>query len=294
MSNKYTIKDFNEQYPDEDTCLNKVFKVLYGDMECCPKCKTKSRFTKVKNRKCFQCSKCRKQIYPCKGTIFEKSDTSLHTWFFAIFLFSCSKNGMSAKELQRLTGVTYKTAWRMLKEIRSCLTDDGEGLSGLVELDETYVGGKNKNRHKVKRIKNTQGRSYKDKYPVFGMLERGSKVKAWSVPDVTSQTLNPFIHHYIDKGSIVCTDEWTSYYGLDKHYKHEVVFHGKGNYVNGDYHTNGMENFWSIVKRTINGSYISVSRKYLQYYINECVFKYNHRESDQMFRVMLNTICSSL
>ncbi|MNT14406.1 ISXO2-like transposase domain protein [compost metagenome] len=297
--NKYTIKQFREEYPDDDACLNKIFKLTYGDMTECPKCGCTKSFVRVKTRQCYQCPKCYYQVFPCAGTVFHRTRTPLTYWFFAIFLFTISKNGLSACELQRHLGVTYKTAFRMLKQIRTLITNDDSIMSGVIELDESYVGGKNKNRHKDKKVKNSQGRAYKDKSPVFGILERSeegtSRVIAYTVPDVKSQTLKPLIYDKVEAGSAIMTDEWNSYTGLNKDYEHGICFHGRGNYVSGEnneVYTNGLENFWSTVKRGINGSYIHVSPKYLQLYINEFVFRFNNRNSPEMFNDLINCLAS--
>lgn len=271
---KYTIKQFREDYPTEEICLDKVFKLVYKDLIICPKCNCSVTYKRVSTRRCYQCPKCYNQLYPTAGTIFEKSTTPLMYWFYAIFLFTASKNGLSAMELQRQIGVTYKTAFRMLKQIRSMIKEDSSVMSG------------------IKRVAHSQGRSYKDKVPVFGILQRGGKVRAFTVDNVKSETLRPMIYSNIQKGSSIMTDEWTSYSGLSKHYNHEIVYHGRGQYVNGNCYTNGLENFWSIVKRTINGSYIHVSGKYMQYYINECVFRFNNRDNKQIFNQLVSCLSS--
>jgi transposase-like protein len=232
------------------------------------------------------------QVYPCVGTPFEKTRTPLTHWFLAIYLFAISKNGMSACELQRNIGVTYKTAFRMLQQIRKLIQNDESLLSGVIELDETYVGGKNKNRHYDKKAEKSQGRAYVDKAPVFGMIERDGRVIAYQVPDVKGTTLKPIIFKKIEVGSDLMTDEFNVYSGLGKFYNHQICDHGKKQYVNGKASTNCMENFWSVVKRTINGSYIHVSKKYLQLYINEVVFRFNNRHKTQIFNEFINLLAS--
>lgn len=297
--NQYTIKRFQEEYPNDDACLDKIFQLTHGKMTECPKCGCTKEFVRVKTRRCYQCRDCYHQIYPCAGTIFHKTTTPLTYWFFAIYLFTISKNGLGACELQRHLGVTYKTAFRMLHKIRSLIINNESVMQGIIELDESYIGGKNKNRHKDKKVKNSQGRAYKDKSPVFGILERSeestSRVIAYTVPDVKSQTLKPLIYEKVEQGSAIMTDEWNSYTGLNKDYDHGICFHGRGNYVSGEnneIYTNGLENFWSIVKRSINGSYVHVSPKYLQFYINEFVFRYNNRDKSEIFNELINCLAS--
>jgi len=285
MIHKYTIKDFREEFPDDDTCLDKLF-ILNHAGNPCPGCTSINTYKRVTGRKCYQCSKCSHQLYPMKGTIYEKSTTPLTYWFYAIFLFVKSKNGLSAMELQRQLGVTYKTAYRMLKHIRISLVQDSIPFEGIIECDETFVGGKNKNRHADKKVKNSQGRSFKDKTPVLGMLERYGKVKAFVVPDTSATSIKPLLYDHIEQGSEVFTDEWGAYTGL-KGYKHEVIYHAVGEYVNGRCTTNGIENFWSHLKRTIHGSYVHVTQKYLQLYVNEVVFRFNNRDNPAIFHDLL-------
>lgn len=277
---KYTINQFRKDFPDDDVCLDKLFSLKYGKLECCPNCNKKANFKRIITRKCYQCKSCYYQLYPCADTVFEKTRTPLLLWFYTIYLFTTSKNGLSAYELQRQIGVTYKTAWRMLKQIRILLSQQEVNLfEGTVEMDETFVGGKNKNRHKDKKVKNNQGRSFKDKTPVFGILQRNGNVRAIVVTDTTGATLKPLIYNYVKIGSNIMTDEWKAYQGLYRHYNHSFVEHCKGSYSIDNVTTNRIENFWSVLKRTLNGSYISVSKKYLQLYVNEVAFRYNNRNS---------------
>lgn len=291
--NNYTIKQFRLDFPDENACLDKVFSLTYPKLEACPKCGESSKFRRVPTRRCYQCPKCYHQLYPCAHTIFDKSRTPLSYWFYAMFLFTASKNGISACELQRQLGVTYKTAWRMLKHIRILLANDDHDLfttDSIIECDETFVGGKNKNRHKDKKFKYSQGRSFKDKVPVLGMLERGGQVKAVVLSDTSSKSIKPHLYNNIPVGTKVMSDEWSAYTGIGRYYDHTIVDHSKKVYVNGDTTTNGIENFWSVLKRTFNGSYIHISKKYMQLYVDECVFRFNHRKDDAIFLSLLNCL----
>lgn len=288
MKNKYTINHFRGDFPDENACLNRLFSIRYGHLKSCPCCCKPTKFVRIKTRRCFKCVKCRHQLFPCAGTIFEKSTTPLLTWFFAIFIFTASKNGISACELQRQVGVTYKTAWRILMQFRRLLKQDDGLLSGIIEADETFVGGKNKNRHRDKKVANSQGRSFKDKTPVLGLIERGGRAFAQVIPDTKAISILPIIFSKVEKGSKIYSDEWDAYLGVTKHYEHQFVYHSRKEYANGDCTTNRIENFWSIFKRTINGSYIHVSRKYMQLYVNEVVFRYNNRNKSNVFSSFLS------
>ena len=167
---KYTIKQFQTEFSNDDVCLDYIFNQRFGKDFVCPKCQKVDSYYRIKKRKSYACAWCANQVYPTKGTIFEKSATPLTLWFFAIFLMSQAKNGVSAKELQRVLGVTYKCAWRIAKQIRILMTQKPFMLSGTVEADETYIGGKGKN--------NKRGRGAENKTPVIGIVERKGKVKA--------------------------------------------------------------------------------------------------------------------
>lgn len=288
---KYTITQFRKDYPDDSACLDKIFQLRYSELKVCPKCSKETTFRRVPTRQCYQCTKCYYQIYPCAGTPLEGTKTSLLVWFYVIYLFTASKNGISAYEVQRQIGGSYKTSWRMLKQIRILTTDNDESMfSGIIEIDETFVGGKNKNRHKDKKVKKSQGRSFKDKTPILGFVDRASnRVKTFVIDNTQRSTIQPIIKQYIQKGSTLMTDEWTAYRGLNSDYDHNYVDHSKGIYSVDDITSNRVENLWSVLKRTINGSYIHVSAKYLQLYANEVAFRQNYRNSEiPIFDCLLN------
>lgn len=220
-------------------------------------------------------------------TIFDNTKVELVDWFVAIWLFTSHKGGLSSMELKREIDVTQKTAWYMLQKIRQALGfENNTTLNNEVELDETYIGDKNKNRHANKKIKQSQGRSCKGKIPVFGMIERGGKVSACVVPSTTDKSLIPIILRSMDFFTTIYTDEWGAYNNLEKHhdYKHYVVKHGEGQYVCGKAHTNNIENFWSQLKRGIIGVYRVISPKHLQLYVDEFVFRRNTCKFEQRER----------
>lgn len=263
---RYTFKDFQAEYPDDDACLRSVLENRYGNT--CPKCGSMEvKFYPISGRKGFVCSECRGHVYPLAGTIFHKSETSLWSWFYAMYLFSVSKNGVAATELQRQLGVTYKTAWRMARQIRLLMASEGGMLDGEVEIDETYIGGHHK--------KSTR---HSKKSTVFGAVERGGMVKATHVKTNGARVLIPEIHATITPGTHIYSDEWPVYNRLNRiGYSHTTVTHKSFEWVRGKTHTNTIEGFWSQLKRSIDGTYHAVSPKHLQLYLNEFVFRYNHR-----------------
>ena len=279
MNTKYTIKDFNHQYPNDDACLHEVFLNRYGKLKVCPKCTKTTHFYKVTDRKCYACQSCGHQLHPLANTIFHKSETTLKTWFFAIFLFSNSKNGVSAKELERQLGVTYKTAWRMARQIRSLMNEPTSPMEGHFEVDETYIGG-------VRPGK--RGRGAEGKTPVLGIVQRGGKVRAKVIPDCQANTVLPIVFDNIKDGQTISTDEGNNFNQLnDFGYLHKTIKHGEKQYVNGIVHTNTIDGFWAQLKRGINGSYHSVSRKHLQLYVDEFAFRYCNRFLKSLFPLMI-------
>jgi len=271
---KYTIKAFNKQFKDDAACLKYIYNQRYPQGATCEKCGVQGNFYPVVSqgvtRRSYACQ-CGFQIYPTVGTIFHKSPTSLRTWFFAMFLMTCSKNGVSAKELERQVGVTYKCAWRMAHQIRQLLKEESQTpLKGIVEADETWIGGRA-----------TMDKRFQSKSIVAGLLERGGDVRAKVIGRVNMGSLIPNIKKNVAPGSTMMTDELTTYQAIPSSvYRHYTVTHSKGEYVKGKCHTNSIEGFWSQLKRSINGTFHSVSRKHLQKYVNEFSYRYNRRKSE--------------
>jgi transposase len=279
-----TFSRFRDHFPDNDACLEYLKQRYYPNGHECPKCHKATKYHRVRGRAAYSCQYCGHHVYPTAGTIFHKSTTSLVLWFWAIFLISSTRCGLSAKQLEREIGVTYKTAWRMFKQIRTLLQDGGAPLTGQVEVDETYVGGR--------RRGGKRGRGAPGKTPVFGMVERGGRVVTRVVPDTSASTLLPIISKHVLPASMIYTDEWSSYKHLGKQgYIHRRIPHSQNVYVLGDVHTNSIEGFFGLVKNGIRGVYHSVSAKYLQTYFNEYAFRYNRRNGrEPIFWAILDRV----
>lgn len=268
---RYTVKHFQKDFPDDDTCLEWLKNHLYPNGIHCEICQEVTKHYRVQSRKSYSCEFCGNHVHPMKGTIFEKSSTSLQSWFQAIYLMSSTRCGISAKQLERSIGVTYKTAWRMFRQIRSMLQEEVGPFSGHVEVDETYHGGRTKG--------GKRGRGAPNKTPVVGAVERGGKVVAKVVTDVKAATLMPFIKEKVLPKATVYTDELMSYNTVAySGYSHRRIHHAEKVYVMGDVHTNTIEGYWSLIKRGISGVYHAVGQPYLQSYLNEYSFRYNRRE----------------
>ncbi len=269
--------EFERQYPDDAACLESLVRKLYPNGIYCPTCKAITKHHREAKRPSYACQNCGHHEHPMKGTIFEDSATSLKLWFYAIYLMSATRCGISAKQIGREIGVTYKTAWRMFHLIRKMLKeDDSSPLKGKIEIDESYYGGRDTNRHLSKR---TGHAGKRNKPVVFGMVERGGRVKATVVPNpVSSGDLLPRIKTRVLPETMIFTDEARHYDPLQlMGYGHGRVNHSAEIYVNGDAHTNTIEGFWSLTKNGIRGVYRNVSHKYLQMYLDEYAFRFNRR-----------------
>ncbi|MGA3052969.1 MAG: IS1595 family transposase [Candidatus Korobacteraceae bacterium] len=276
---RFTVEDFNRRFPNDAACLDELMRLRFPDgIAYCETCDKDRKHYRIEGRPVYSCGHCGTQVSPMAGTIFEKSTTSLRLWFYAMYLMASTRCGISAKQIQRETGVTYKTAWRMFKQIRSLLSEADMQLEGLsIEMDESYFGAKRKRGAKRGR----PSPSDTTKQCVVGVVERGvgkGRVIATVANDATKATLHGIAKERILPESVVFTDEYASYNGLEgEGYEHRRINHSAGVYVLGDVHTNTIEGFWSLVKRGITGVYHNVGRNYLQTYLDEYSFRYNRR-----------------
>jgi transposase-like protein len=281
---KFTTADFESRFPDDDACLDWILDNRWPEGVTCGKCQKVTTFYKVSGRPAYACGICGLHINPMAGTIFQDTHLPLRLWFKAFAQMAVTRCGISARQLSRDLGIRPNTALRIWRQIRSILVDDGSILTGNVEVDETYIGGRRPGR---------RGRGAEGKTIVMGMVERGGNVVANVVPDVKARTLLPEIHASISQNATVYTDDMLSYSGVARMgYTHRVVAHSKGQYVLAkDIHTNSVEGFWSQLKRSIDGTYHHVRPEHLQEYVNEYAFRYSHRKDDEpMFWTMLEQV----
>jgi transposase len=286
---KYTFKQFQAEYPDDGACLEAIMNVQFGGTKItCPGCGADSTFTKIANRRAYACQWCGHHIYPCAGTIFHKSSTKLTHWFFAMYLMTSTRHGVAAKELERQIGCTYKTAWRMAHELRKLMAnaDNQDPMSGHIEIDETWVGGK---KRRVPREKNRKPGPTGKHAIVFGMVERDGIVRAGVIPDTKQTTIEPIILTNVQRGSTISTDEFKSYADLKRSpYNHGTVRHIAEEWVNGIHHTNTIEGHWAQLKRSIRGTHVHVSHKHLWKYVSEFSYRRNYRDSHRgMFNLLV-------
>lgn len=278
---KYTVKQFEQEFPTEDSCLEYIVARRWPSGKVlCVRCGEERKHYRVTGRMAYACPACGNYVYPMAGTIFHKSTTSLRTWFLVIRLMASTRVGVSAKQIQRETGVTYKTAWRMMKQIRKLMADSGK-LKGPVEMDESHFGGSDRNKPQHLRGK--------AKTTALGIVERKGRVIARVLPDATKDSILPVVGEVLPPQTMIYTDESATLAQvrwMGQSHKHATVNHSE-RYVDGYAHTNTIDGFWSLVKRGITGVYYQVGLEYLQSYLNEYAFRYNRRKvMYPMFRLL--------
>jgi len=282
-----SFPDMLAALPDDAACRNYLESKIWKNGEpVCPYCGNHKHYVLKKKgefKGMYKCAEptCMERYNVLVGTMFEGTHIPLRKWFMAIYIFSLHKKGISSHQLASDLAITQKSAWYLLCRIRNAFKQDvpTDKIDGLFHADETFVGGKNKNRHEDKKVPESQGRSVKDKTPVLGLMQTGGKVSTHVVPNTKSKTLKPIIESMVAKGSIVVTDEWLAYKGLSRNYAHIVINHNENEYVRGGFDNNGLEGFWSLLKRGIYGIYHQVSPKHLNKYCDEFSFRYNARKA---------------
>ena len=280
-----SIIDIVNAFPTEQSCIDHLEFLRWNGNVVSPFDAT-SKVYKCKGNK-YRCKNTGKYFNVRTATLFDNTKVELRKWFVAIWIVTSHKKGISSLQLGRDIDVTQKTAWFMLQRIRKCFgCENNSELNNEVEMDETYIGGKNKNRHANKKIENSQGRSVKDKTPIFGMVERKGNIVARKIENTSVGNITPEVVKTV-KNAMVYTDEWVGYKQVSRIYDHLFVKHNEGEYVNGRVHTNTIEGFWSILKRGIVGIYHFTSRKHIQKYVDEFVFRYNTRNSGEHQRFNL-------
>jgi len=277
------------QFQDKEKARKYLENMRWPNGVACPHCgsleayklEAREESKKPVRNGVYKCKACRKQFTVTVGTIFEDSHIPLNKWLLAIYLLCSSKKGMSAHQLHRSLGVTYKSAWFMAHRIRYAMTQSPviDKLQGTVEADETYIGGKHRG--------GKRGRGSDNKTPVFALVERGGRVRTFKTEQVTAKNLQTKIRENVDRKAIVMTDEYCAYNNLGKDFEHYTVNHGKGEYVNGNAYTNTAEGFFSILKRGINGVYHHVSAQHLEKYLAEFGFRYDNRKVDDAVRASI-------
>lgn len=281
MNEPKTLQDAIKYFSNEQTCIYTIATLRWKDGKpTCPSCAHKEHYW-FETQKRWKCKNCGRQFSIKRGTIFEDSALPLDKWLVALWMLVNCKNGISSYEIARDLGITQKSAWFMLQRLRLALQSRSiaklGGGSGEVEVDETFIGGKARNMHLKERERRITGTGGKDKTIVFGALERGGKVKAFVVTDRKKKGLHVQVRAHVEAGAALYSDALRSYDGLAQDYAHQVIDHAE-KYVDGKVHTNGLENFWSLLKRGISGTYVSVEPFHLFRYLDEQMFRYNNRD----------------
>lgn len=275
-----SLMEVSDYFSDEKVCMQYLIQWIWKGEIRCSKCQSKDVYT-YSDGKHYKCKskECRFEFSARCGTIFESTKIPLRKWYMAMYLISCHKKGISSYQLARDLGITQKSSWFMLHRIRESLKQDGVKLEGVVQSDEAFVGGKNKNRHYNKKVKYDDGRMFKDKVPVLGMIEKDGIAKTIVIDNVMQHNIKNNVLSSVKHGSTLITDEFTSYNSMHNHYNHEMVNHSAHQYQNkSGYNTNSIEGFWSHLKRMIIGVYHNIGRKHLQRYCDEQTFRFNTRK----------------
>lgn len=290
-----SILELIQAFPTEEKCIQYLEQIRWGGLPVSP-FDADSKVYKCAGFK-YKCKNTGKYFNVKTGTMYDNTKVPIQKWFLAIWLVTGHKKGISSYQLAKDIDVTQKTAWFLLQRVRACFgIENNNELEGIVEADESFYGGKNRNRHANKKVKNSQGRSFKDKTPIVGLIARGGKMTAIVVKDTKGGTIQPIIRQFVVKGSTLISDDWMGYNGIENHVNHYTIKHSdkgyKHDYDSSVIHTNTVEGSWKILKNSLRDMYNHVSRKHLQKYVDEFVYRYNLRkliDSDKFNYLVANS-----
>jgi transposase-like protein len=285
------ILEISSKYPTKRACIQYLERIRWGSTPRCPYCDSINSTTRPKEDR-HQCNMCNKSFSVTVGTIFQDSNLGLEKWFLAVVLILNAKKGISSRQLARDLGVDKNTAWYLQMRLRRAMEEDDSILTGIVEADETYIGGDLSNKTKKYRVERDKKGlipgGMEHKHAVVGMLQRSGKVIGKVLNKAHGKTIKPLLKQIIDPGAILITDGFGGYHGLGKYFKeHQLINHSQDEFVRGEYHTNSIEGFWSLLKRGIRGQYHNITLKYLQSYVNELSFRYSNRSDSDLFNTLL-------
>ena len=280
-----------KRFSTKKKCIHYLEERRWGNTPICPYCSSSKFSTRPKEYR-YQCNSCNSAYSVTVGTIFHDSNLSLPTWFLAISLILNAKKGISSRQLARDLGINKNTAWYLQMRVRRAMREDSSVLAGMVEVDETYIGGDLMNKTKKYRLERNKAgiipSGMEHKQPVVGMLQRGGKVIGKVLDKAHGKTIKPVLRHFIDTKATVITDGFGGYQGIHRNFKdHQIINHTKDEFVRESFHLNTLEGFWSLLKRGIQGQYHSISRRYLQNYVNEFCFRYSFRSDPNIFDTLI-------
>lgn len=286
-----SLSEFIEAFPTNQHCIDLLESIRWPDGPVSP---FEPSAQVVRYTHGWWCKATEKYFNVKKGTVFENTNLPLQRWFVMIYLMYGTKSGVSSHQMAEYVGMTQKTAWENMHKLRECLSHNIGKLTGIIEADESFFGGKNQNRHQDKKYKYSKGRRYLDKATILGMFDHNERnIRLFKIASPSHKETLPLVFQNIELGSTVVTDEWRSYHHLTKKgFNHKVIRHNEGKYKNDEFTTNNVENFWSVAKRAYHGTHIHISQKHIQKYCDEWAFRFNtrHLTNDQRFMMFLKMI----